>query len=382
MNISCLDFETQWQLLQEENRRLIAKTAQLQQRLNNLASDPEMQDLFCQKDDLLKQAKECKVLIHAHQYAIDGRLRFIEQRVKALTNGRMKKHLDNFLAKSKKRLKVLIKDQESTDVIQKEMELIWQIEGPIVVVSVFLGVKNQQSQLEMTIAEGFLQNIFAKIECIDKRYQQAKKSLKDLLTQAEEQKILSHKSILEWATQSKDHLFWVIQKECSCKGEAISFYKNRWPSDNFFDVFDRCDSGFEPMPNGQRSRKRQSELPEIALSQVKTDCVRPWKLLLVSGTLDSGRSLSLKREEFLREIQSLLPNNVGGLNIGALYDRLIGLTELDLHQRQLLTKIVEDELHGWQRLRIGKYRILILIDEDCRQIKFLPCKKGHEPYSR
>ncbi len=381
MNASVSDFEVQWKFLQDAKQEIALQINQLVQILNNLTSDPGMQMLT--RDGLIEQAKEYQALIHAHRFVINRRLLFIKQRTMALTDRRVKKHMDVCLAKSKKRLRVLIAGSESNIVIQKEKDLIWQIDGPIADVERFLRFKNQQSKLDAMVAEGLLQITLEKIKSIDEFYQQAKKSLNDLIFKARDKKELSCKAILEWATCDKDHLLWVIDKERSSEDEVIRFYKNRWPNDNLTDVPCKKVASFNSMPDKPKAtRKRVSKLPEIDSGQVIVDCPKPWEFFLVSGALGDGKILPTEREEFLREVRLFLPNSVAGLDIGTLYDKLTGLTRLNLHQRQLLTKIVGDQFHGWQRLRIRKYRVLIFIDEDRHQIRFFPFKKDNEPYYR
>ncbi len=126
-----------------------------------------------------------------------------------------------------------------------------------------------------------------------------------------------------------------------------------------------------------RKRRRHPKSHQEPPPEFAQGALSPWKFWVTFSTNDLGQKLPQERGEFLKTLQVAL-DSVGYRNLdpALVYDKLCLFGQLSLQQRQSRKEVSHTEPIGRKILRVGRqHRLFLSIDEESRQMRFLPCPR-------
>ncbi len=346
------DFVSEWQTSKEKQRVIKLKLETLKNRVNRLTEE-EITKLRIEKDKLKKQRSNlyetCK------DYANN-----IYVRESMMNNCRLvlhKTHPNSEL--------IRIRDKFFEDVDRKEKrkqrfsrvtehlidDMRKSITMPLHEILQYFAKQNKDDNQRMEDTSKLGEQVNTAIGQIEANFRQTKNSLKQevrgMESVVETEIARCRADELEWITQSRQHLLLALQEEPSYKSDALKLYKKRWPNDDLSDTpYAQTPMVSQPASLPRHIRKQISVTQEVE-TQNDAEEFKPWEFFIVANANDKGDKISSRREEFLAKIPPYLPNNVRSFKLGALYKKLLGLTQMDMHQRQLsITKIIDRKFNG------------------------------------
>jgi hypothetical protein len=368
-------FASEWRILQEKRQQLVSDSEELKRRLISVTSEPEMKKLLEEKDRIKKEIPEIRKEIERHGMVILGRQNFLDRRRKAVTDKRLQKEFTERLRTYQQRLPKLEKLDAPRAILENERRMIFELEAPIEEVEKSFRKSNAEEEQKQKEAERVLNDALARIAMIRDHYRQTVKSLEVAIRETEQRRQQYCAEEIEWGTQSRVHLEWMLKNQSSYKDDLIRRYKVRFPTDNLLDLFPPLPIS-TPIASKSNGKKRRSK-PLASLSPVAEDIPvthQAWRFWVTFNANDTGQELSVEKDSFLGILQSALDKaTYFSLDVRLAYDKLLAVTKMSKQQRQEMNKIVRGELLGWKILRLGKkHRFFLLIDEDKRHIRFLP----------
>jgi len=372
-------FASQWQALQLQRQKLVQEAGQLKRSLYSLSSEPDMQQLLEEKDQLKKIIPELKNSISLCQGFIDGHRNKLAYRRKALTDKRAKRKLDTLIKENCEKIANLEEGQFSNSALEDvklEMRLLQApLEEAEEICSKFIARERQLQE----VAQQMLGHALDRVATIEEHYRDTKKCLKEAIVAAQQQLQNHHLEEISWAARDRQRLEWMLENQPTFKHEVIRRYRARFPQDDISDLI-LPPPVSAPNPKKAKKKKRhakpanqESESTSASLSQSPPT----WKFHLTFSENDPGRELPQAKNDFLRVLQSALNNNnYHGIKVKLVYKKLMLVCGMSIQERQTMKEIKKIELAGWKILKVTtRDRLFLSINEEQRIIRFLPCKR-------
>lgn len=371
-------FASEWQSLNEKRQQLVSEVGQLKRKLNSLTTELEMSQLFEEKVQLRKKVPGLRDRVKFHKNESQHRQGFLERLRLALTDKQIQQELATQLKNRRNRLARLKKLAAPNVVLENAKRMVFEIEAPIKEVEkLYRQIDAEEEQMQQ-VTQRVLDETLTRIATIDEYYQKTRQYLEGAISKAEQNRRQCRINEIEWATQSRNHLEWMLKHEPSYKDDVFRRYKERFKTDSLTDLFPPI---LTPTPiiqktNGKKRRSCASPLSPV-VAEVVSAAPQPWRFWVTFNTNDLGQELPQERDQFLSTLQSALGKaNYYSLGVGLVYDKLMKVSRMSMQQRQEMNKVVEAEPLGWKILRAGKkHRLFLLIDEEGRHIRFLPCQR-------
>src|SRR3989344_3320546 len=377
-------FSLQWKKLMEERQQIVDEADQLKQKLGSLTVEPTMRQLIEEKSMIKKKIPELNEKIKMHRNNIEGRTSFLEYRHSAMSDKLIRQKFIARVNQSRGRLERLKKLGAPEVIMQNEEMLIWKRTAPIAEVEQTFRQQNIEEEQKQQEIQHILDETLSRIATIEKHYRQTKHSLEDAIRETERKRFQCRAEEINWATQSRSHLEWMLEHQPSYRDEILGRYKMRFPADNLSDLF-------PPIPTSTRevkrvnTKKRHSRSCAPAALVVETTTVAPqsWRFWVTFNANDPGQELPQAKDQFLQNLQSAIDKEAyHNLDVQLVYEKLLAVTKMSMQQRQEMHKLIGTEPMGWKILRAGKkHRLFLLIDEEMRHIRFLP-RQRKKSYSQ
>lgn len=378
-------FASQWQSFKQKWQQIVCEAEKLRRKLNFLTVEPTIKELLERKEKLKKKVPKLKKEVEMHEGNISRKFYALKYRQEAMTSRKTQQELAEKLKKGKNRLAHLERSGASETIIGNEREMIWELEGPINEVEEFYKEKNKNDEQKLKAAQQVLDETLAYITAIEEYYRQTKKYLKEEVRKMERMRDQCRVDGLEWATQSRDHLEWMLEHEPSYKEAVVSRYKTRFPADNLSDLFGpvSVSSSAPPKANNKRRRSKPNcSCPSVA--KTVPIILQPWRFWVTFNPNNPGQELPQEKSQFLEMLQSILNQlPCQNLNAGLVLNKLILVCKMSIPQRHKIKQVREGKFLGWKILRAGgEYRLFLMINEKERYVRFFPCqrKKSYSNY--
>lgn len=381
MEVSAV-FTAQWQRLLEERNQIVNEAEKAKQQLAALLDDPSITQMMQQKDSLEKEvlalweyAGDCKELL-------EKRTNMVRNCNTVLSGKATRKDLrgvfKRFLAsveKARKKAQFISRPEERfTNEMKQAAD--WP---PETILTYFTAcVENEKEHIRRI--EASITATKTEIATIKENFRSTKNLVEQEVSHRESAVTAHRQAMLEWGSQDRQHLEWVFSHAPEYSQDVLYLYQQRFPAEDTSQFTSlHMATSEKRLPQRPRQRESEPELPQLVEDEGGQN--KPWEFFIARKLSDPGTKISIEKDSFLREMQPWLRGDLSGLRVGALHERLSAIIKMSLQQRQTgLTKIIEEEFHGWQRIRIGGYRIVILIEEKPHHITFVPFKKGNESY--
>ncbi len=360
-------FDSQWQVLVKKRQQLLDEAKDCKQRLNLLTEEPTMRQLLEDKTRLKKIIPKIKNEVE-HKNAIQGR----QQIQQELANRKYRLvHLENF-----KTFEIIVNLNDEFDLKER---MIFKIESSLPEVDKLYQWINIKEEKNQKSPQQILDETIDYIANIEEYYRQTKHCLKVKIHEIEQKRCQCRTDEVEWATQNRSYLEWMLKHESSYRDDIVCRYRVRFPIDNLSDLFPLSPT-FVPNIQKTKSKKRhsQSSSLELVVAEIAPSVQQLWMFCVTFNASELGQELPQERDQFLINLQSALNGeNYRNLNIEIVYDKLMAFVGMSVYQRHKIKKIDDgSELQGWTILRTGKrHRLFLSINEKKRHIRFLPCPR-------
>ncbi|HLC49579.1 MAG TPA: hypothetical protein VJI96_04325 [Candidatus Andersenbacteria bacterium] len=381
---SAESFAIEWNRLQEKRQQLASEADQLKRKSNSLTEDPTMKQLLKEKSNLKKGIPQLNMEVKVHKVTIEGNYLALEKLRRAATDETLQQEYAIRLKNRRDRLIRLQENNAPATIVENEKRMIFEIEGPIDQVEELYQQMNAVEEQKQLAAQRELEETLERIWSIEEHYLQTKNCLEVAIRDLEQKRIGCRAEEIEWATQTRSHLDWMLEHEPSYKDDVIRRYRARFPSDNLPIIVSRSTSTPVQVQNRPKIRQKRNGLPISAPPEVASPIVKTWRLFVTFNAGEQGTELPQEQKLFLSSLQSILHRAAyHNLDVRLAHNKLMVVTRMTTQQRQKMQRVVEAELPGWKILRLGKKHLLfLLIDESERHIRFLPCprKNSHSHY--
>ncbi len=343
------NFASEWQSLREKRAELVRETARLREELVFLTKEPTMQVLLRERKQMEKELSDLAATTRMYREDIESRRQGLIQRRRAVT-------LRPFAGNLKRPHGPL----EPIRMVEKRFEKL-----------------DIDDQLKLEINRQAATRMSARIAEIDKHYGDSKNCLKRAIRE-EERKIESCSlEGIEWGSQDRAHLEWVLAHESSYKEKVVHRYRARFPEDKLRDLFPVNSRPVSGTLKTSSVRERRPINAEPVATEVLATSLVDWKFSVgfISGSQDY--ELPPIKEQFLEHLQPLLDDaGYPALTASVVYDKLVTISKMKVEQRLRLKKLIRYEDVGKRKIiRIGKIRLFLKIDEEQRRICFTPLRR-------
>ena len=375
------DLQGQWSELVQKKNELARRMRSLKRRYENMAGEEDgrisREDKHFFKENIEALQEEISLFIHV-----------VQQRKILAKNCRLALAKKHPRATYLRTVKNLLSDFEQT---QKRGEFIHPITMKLIEdarhvltlelqnVQAYLGQRNLPDLQEIAERELVIGEARKWMAQIQQHYHLTRKQAKEDLDKAVAALEEHLYTMRQWATQDRSHVEWISRHEASWRNEMIRAYQQRFPEENLnglavdttIDTGSRC--------NKPRRCKRQplgaTPPPEAAKNHEP-----PWKLFFAHEQNGKRELLPLDEDGFVAKFQALgIKPECRQLDPRIIHAKLIALTRLDPHQRWSITKhIRERQWHHWRSWAIAQWRLVLRIDEELRQITFIPFKRDED----
>ncbi|MGD1002955.1 MAG: hypothetical protein ABR884_00045 [Minisyncoccia bacterium] len=371
-------FLPEWERLLHERQRLMGEAEQLRRKLSSLPQELEMKKLLEEKQKLKDEAARLGSTIHFHKEDIEAtseRHQRTLKRRRALTDLGTQQGIARQLGERRKRLATLEKLGAPEYIRGQEKRMVFELEAPIEEVGKLYQQMEAEAESEQRERQRAFDEVNESIKKLEEHYRQVRHCLEDALRQAEG-KVLEHRTNqVEWSTQSRGHLEWVLKHGPSYKDDIVRRYQVRFPTDNLIDLFPPSPAlDHTQVGNGKRRRMRS----RVSVASVEERAVVPmpaWRFWLTFNENEEGQELPTEKEKFLACLQTALERAAyPNLPTAKVYSQLMMVTRLKTAQRQQIKRVmIDQEMLGWKIVRAGReHRLFLLIDEEKRHLRFLP----------
>lgn len=366
-------FESEWEELKKERQKLMDTVAHLRYEAKQLLADPAMQEVFKEKTQLKELAKNLRIKIKAYENIITARLEFLGLRQTVSTSERLQRDFAGRIMHYAVLLGKLEEMHLPESRRQHKDQISWEIEADLSELESVIRKRNAEEEEVKKEMERVLDSTETRIIEITELYRRTQKCLEKAIHNAE---LTQHQHWLKemaWATQSRAHLQWTLKHEASYQAELIRRYRARFPVDSLQDILSPVFASEPISSHAIKKKKSYSQQCEKILETIDSPASQPWRFLITLDVKDPGKELSQRRKKFLQILQSILrEERFEGLDATLLYNRLRMISNMSIPERQTMDKIAGGELQGWKKLKTGKWRIFLNVDEEKRCIRFLP----------
>ena len=349
----------QWQALQENRGRLIKEISRLQLKMKNLPSDPEIEELLNQKTDLKKRCGRLSELIVASKIGGEIGAQVIAMRKLAKSKREIGDLIESQVEQSREvaivkkiiREGIFFDDEEA----KRNTEGGWVLEAPLSDLEEYY----HKGQVKLLKAENDLQEMLTKIDSIEDHYRQTKKCLHDIIDETRRRAAQCEIDEINWATQDQNHLQWIIAHKPDYKQRATEEYYKKNPGTILPQTVPRQQEVRRP----STIKTSKHATCAIATSKpVSEENPITWRFFAAFNGGEKGNELTQGRQEFIRDLKAILTDaNYQNLDPGLVYDKLMGIIQLDIPNRQMIGRALG--MPGWKKWPIGKHRLFLKIDE-------------------
>lgn len=369
---SLTNFSFEWQVLQARKNELLENARTLERELENLPTEPAMKALLESRDRLKKKTDELQHQI-SNPEAIkpSGFLLWLCYGFWALF---VKKEGNDQIAQCESEIAELKKLRNNPlslfttkEAHKTTKKRIATLQAEIVRLRKITQDPRDENRQEKQKEE--LAKVLAEISGIDELYANTKKCLEKRLALAQEEKTEQYEEILRWVAQDRQHLQWIMENESRYKDDAVRLYQEQFPEDKLSDLIENQEK-YSPVTQSVRIRKREAK-PQRFFSAEDAN-QKEWDFCVCFGLNDKGQKLTQNEEEFLRGLTTAFDKiNYRDIDPRLVYENLMWVIELPVHQRQKIREVSHTELVGWKIVEIGSHRLFLSISEAERHIRFI-----------
>ncbi len=367
-------FDAEWKNLEVKRQQLLQEAMQLKKKLNSFMEEPVMEQLLREKDRLKKELPKLREAVNAHDDVVLGYQWKLKQRRLAVTNRQVRQVLDERLKRYKKRLEQLVRLHAPEVIQSNERRMIWEIETPIEELEKFCEQSRLEEERKKRESQQAPDQALNRIAAIDEHYRQTKQCLEEAIRVTEQKQRDCFMEEMEWATQDRDHLKWILEGGFLHRDDVIRRYKTRFPEDTLADLIPpaHAQTPVVPKSNGKKRSRSPSSAQEAEVA-VPAD-PQPWRLFITFQSYDPGQELPLEKNGFVKNLRAVLDKvDCHNLDVSLAYEKLLAVCGMSRQQRLEMKKIyLAGEFFGWRIARVGKkYRLFLSIDEEERCIRFV-----------
>lgn len=344
----------EWQRLYEERQQLLTEEGAIRRKLNSLCAEEEIQQLLTEKTNLKKLSLP-HLRTEAEQY--ERGMQEVPRWRQAMTP----KEFAERLQMRRNQLVQLTECKAPDSLLEQQRRLIWELEAPIAEVEAVYRAKAENVQQKICA-------VMDRIAVIEHSYRERQKQYESLIREIEDRRRAAHLEYLTWATQSREHLEWILQRDPLYKEDFLRRYQQRFPTD---DVRALLQPPTKKVAGVHRRKQRKS--PTVTTSAcTTTDVSRGWRFFLTFRMEDAGQELHSSRD-LASALEKAAYRN---LDARMVFEKLTMVTLMPKHERQNMKQVTRAEPRDWKILRAGKaHRLFLLIDEEKHEIRFIPCPR-------
>jgi hypothetical protein len=361
------EFIAQWEELKRWRQELMDEVNQLKSR--DVLRDPVMQGLLQEKKLLEKEVRKLVEEVRNCDLDIQDRKQFIERRRKALAGDKMLQR--QYAARLNRRKDSLARLKEMSTpniIIQNEERIIWEMEADAVEVEAAVREEIAKTEKNKREAEGVLAEIHAWIATVNVYYRASKQCVSNAIHEIELRQREHRQREVEWATQDREHLEWMLTCEPGYQLDVLRRYCERFPQDTLRDIIPPAR---EHGVNSPKPRKVELDEKEEDKEEKVVTSPKEWKFILVGDLDDIGVELGRARAAFCENLQSALYEMGYNLNPELIYQKLVGITRMSVAQRRRMKQVRMGKFRKWKILKIARYRIFLSVSEGGGEIRFV-----------
>lgn len=357
------EIASQWEELQREKQNIADKIKELNFKIQNPGEAPETKELLAAKNDLKGKEKETRRKIDLLKNVIDFRLG-IGDYICGLRSRLQKEELNKGLEGLAINLEKFAKKRKiAPDIVNcLKSQILLMIEVDSAELLKRLMKWNNEDELQRNLLKQDLpamENIIAKSSEL---YCENRRLLKQELDKTEEQLEMHNGGIMQWATQNRVYLKWILENQHLPASAVISVYKERFPNDDI--------SGLLPilLKPKQTSPLRPPEKPVAPketydASKTKEESFPQDYQIFWYQTGEELPSLQ-KRSRFLKKLKTIFNSKFQNLNPELVYKKLLDLLQTPPNQRTAnYKKATLGKFKRWFKVKAAKFRFLFNVNE-------------------
>ncbi len=386
-NTQKVEIAEEWRGLGEQRKEFLLTVDTLQRRLLSISSEPEMSDLIREKKKLQQEILAIKDQIGCSEWEIRNTQFVLDQRETALKHPNIQAQLSILLKERQGRLDVLLRlDNVPEVILECAKRIVFELEAPLEELKQHCTERKASFEQELEEARCNLGATMLELERVKRRYSAIQSDLQTAIHVADQNARACRIQQVELGARDHISLEWVLQNDPTFTQDVVRVYRQRFPHDDLSDLFPSKPS-VVTVYSGVQKRPKQSYRQSAVVAPIAQPALPGWRFSVTFSGKEDGQELPDGKKQFLSQLKSILKGrpDLSELSTEKIYHKLKMITGMTVVERQRLKQIVgEDDglrdLAGWKTVKAeGRFRLFLLIDEEKRNIRFLP-KRRRDAY--